>query len=145
MSPRHRKPTMSDITLTLNSNLQNFAIPKLHDDGRNWADYELQAKKVMGAKGVRRPVEGTAIMPKPFNKVNGDYIMSDRKTLAMEEQIEAHDAKIDEYKKKEFLTQHIIMSMTLPHLGVKIKNLKMAKEMWDAVKQDATTKSTVQF
>ena len=27
------------------------------------------------------------------------------------------------------------------HLGAKIKDLKMAKEMWDIVKADATTKS----
>ena len=28
-------------------------------------------------------------------------------------------------------------------LSLKIKNLKMAKEMWDMVKADATTKSTI--
>jgi hypothetical protein len=143
MSPGHGKLTMSDITLTLNSNSQNLAIPKLRDDGSNWADYEPRAKKAMGAKGVCRLVEGTALMPKPFNKVNGDYVTSDGKTPATEEQIEARDAKIDEYEKKEFLAQHIIMSTTSPRLGVKIKNLKTAKEMWDAVKQDATTKSTL--
>ena len=33
--------------------------------------------------------------------------------------------------------------MTSTHLGSKIKNLKMAKEMWDMVKADATTKSTL--
>jgi hypothetical protein len=143
MSLGHGKPTMSDITLTLNSNLQNLAIPNLCDKGSNGADYEPRANKAMGAKGVWRLVEGTAFMPKLFNKVNGNYVTSDRKTLATEEQIEACKAKIDKYEKKEFLAQHIIMSTTSPRLGVKIKNMKMLKEMWDAVKQDATTKSTL--
>ena len=33
--------------------------------------------------------------------------------------------------------------MTSTHLSSKIKNLKMAKEMWNMVKADATTKSTL--
>ena len=39
--------------------------------------------------------------------------------------------------------QHVILSTTLTHLGVKIKDQKMAKEMWDIVKTDATMKSTL--
>jgi hypothetical protein len=39
--------------------------------------------------------------------------------------------------------QHIILSTTLTCLGAKIKDLKMVKEMWDVVKSNATTKSTL--
>ena len=48
-----------------------------------------------------------------------------------------------DYDKWEYLAQHIILSTTLTWLGLKIKNLKTAKEMWDMVKADATTKSTL--
>src|SRR6267154_378612 len=143
MSPGHGKSTMSDLNLTPNSNSQNLAIPKLRDDGSNWADYEPRATKAMGAKGVWRNVLGTAYQPQSYNKVNNVYVIADGTTPATEDQIEACEAKIDEYKKKEFLAQHIILSSTSPHLGRKIKNLKTATEMWAAVKSDATMKSTL--
>ena len=41
------------------------------------------------------------------------------------------------------LAQHVILSTTSTHLGNKIKNLKTLHDMWDAVKVDATTKSTL--
>ena len=61
----------------------------------------------------------------------------------MEEQIEAKETKIVDYDKQEYLAQHVILSTTLSCLSLTIKNLKMAKEMWDMVKADATTKSTL--
>jgi hypothetical protein len=99
--------------------------------------------KAMGAKGVWRHVLGTAYQPQSYNKVNNVYVIADGTTPATEDQIEAHEAKIDEYEKKEFLTQHIILSSTSPRLSGKIKNLKTATEMWAAIKSDTTTKSTL--
>jgi hypothetical protein len=40
-------------------------------------------------------------------------------------------------------SQHIILSTTSACIGVKIKGLKSAKEMWDTVKKDVMTKSTL--
>ena len=48
-----------------------------------------------------------------------------------------------DFEKKEYLTQHIILSTTSTHLGSKIKELKTAKEMWKVVVADVTTKSTL--
>ena len=48
-----------------------------------------------------------------------------------------------DFEKKEYLTQHIILSMTLTCLGSKIKELKTVKEMWKVVVADVTTKSTL--
>jgi len=48
-----------------------------------------------------------------------------------------------DFEKQEFLAQHVILSTTSACLGTKIKNLNTAKEMWDLVKADATTKSTL--
>src|ERR1700676_3953322 len=48
-----------------------------------------------------------------------------------------------DFDKCEYLAQHVILLTTLMCLGMKIKDLKMAKEMWDLVKADATTKSTL--
>ena len=45
--------------------------------------------------------------------------------------------------KWEYLAQHVILSTTSTCLSSKIKNLKMPKKMWDMVKADATTKSTL--
>ena len=97
----------------------------------------------MGSKGLWRHVEGTAIAPKPYALVAGIPVLADRRTPASEEQIEAREMKIVDYDKWEYLAQHIILSTTSTQLGLKIKNLKTAKEMWDMVKADATTKSTL--
>ena len=64
-------------------------------------------------------------------------------TKATEEQIEAWEMHIMDFEKWEYLAQHILLSTTSTQLGVMIKNLNMAKEMWEKVKKDATTKSTL--
>ena len=46
-----------------------------------------------------------------------------------------------DFEKKEYLTQHIILSTTLTCLGSKIKELKTTKEMWKVVVADVTMKS----
>ena len=97
----------------------------------------------MGSKGLWRHIKGTAIAPKPYTLDHGILVLSDGQMPAMEEQIEARESKIMDYDKWEYLAQHVILSTTSTHLGSKIKNLKMAKEMWDMVKADATTKSTL--
>ena len=51
--------------------------------------------------------------------------------------------KIVDYDKQEYLAQHIILSTTSMQLGIKLKSLKTAKEMWDIVKTDAMLKSTL--
>jgi len=48
-----------------------------------------------------------------------------------------------DFDKCEYIAQHVILSTTSMHLGTKIKDLKTAKEMWDLVKADATTKITL--
>ena len=59
------------------------------------------------------------------------------------QQIEAREIKIIDFEKKEYLTQHIILSTTSTRLGSKIKELKTLKEMWEVVVADVTTKSTL--
>jgi hypothetical protein len=97
----------------------------------------------MGSKGLWRHVEGNAVVPKPYAVVNGVPVISDGKTPATEEQIEAREMRIVDFEKREYLAQHVILSTTSIRLGAKIKDLKTAKEMWDIVKSDATTKSTL--
>jgi hypothetical protein len=95
----------------------------------------------MGEKGIWRHVEGRAVTPKEYAVVNGVPVISDGKTPATEEQIEMRETQIIDYDKRECLAQHVILLTTSTCLGAKIKDLKMAKEMWDIVKADATTKS----
>ena len=120
-----------------------LAVPKLHNDGSNWANYEPRIQRVLGSKGLWRHIEGTAIAPKPYALVARVPILVDGTTQATEDQIEARETKIIDYDKCEYLTQHVILSTTSTRLGNKIKNLKTLHDMWDAVKADATTKSTL--
>ena len=132
---------MSSLTLNSNSNSTSLAVPKLRDDRSNWSDYEPRIQKAMGSKGLWRHVEGKATAPKPYTLVNDIPVLSDGKTPVSEEQIEAKETRIIEFDKCKYFAQHVILSTTSTRLGAKIKDLKSAKEMWDLVKADATTKS----
>ena len=125
-------------------NSEALAVPKLRDDGSNWADYESRIRKALGAKGVWRHVEGTAACPpEQYAIINNVYVLPDGKTPATEDQIEAREDKIEAYERKSFLAQHIILSTTSYRLGAKFRNLTTAKEMWDIVVADTTTKSSL--
>jgi hypothetical protein len=100
-------------------------------------------ERVLGAKGLWRHVVGTAVAPKPYAMVDGVPVLVDGKTPATEEQIEYKEDQLTEFEKKEYLAQHLILSTTSTRLGGKIKNLMSAKEMWDVVEVDATSKSTL--
>ena len=128
---------------TNNSDTTTLAVPKLHDDGSNWANYKPRIQRALGLKGLWRHVEGTAIVPKPYALVAGVPVLADGMAQAMEDQIEAREMKIIDYDKHEYLAQHVILSMTSTHLSNKIKNLKTSHDMWDAIKVDAMTKSTL--
>ena len=80
---------MTSLSLNSNPDSTNLAVPKLHDDGSNWADYSLQIQKAMGSKGLWRHVEGNVVAPKAYMVVGGVPVTSDGKTPATEEQIEA--------------------------------------------------------
>jgi hypothetical protein len=62
---------------------------------------------------------------------------------ATEDQLEAKEKKIQDFKQKEYLAQYFILSSTSPCLSQKLLNLTTAKDMWNAVKHDATTKSSL--
>ena len=109
-------------------------------DGSNWADYQPRIERALGSW---RHALGAIIAPKPYAVVGGVYVTADGKTLATEKQIEVKKTKMQEYERKEYLAQHVILSTTSTHLGSKIKNLMMAKEMWETVKDDVTTKSSL--
>ena len=130
---------MSNLSITSSSDSTTLSVPKLRDDGSNWMDYEPRIRRAMGSKGLWMHIEGIAIAPKPYAIVNSIPVLSDGKTKAMDEQLETREARIIEFGKREYLAQHIILSTTSIHLGAIIKNLKTAKEMWDKVKNDATT------
>src|ERR1700720_717471 len=134
---------MTSLSLNSNPDSTNPAVPKLRDDGRNWANYSSRIQKAMGSKGLWRHVEGNAVVPKAYTVVGGVPVTSDGKTPATEEQIEARETRIIDYEKREYLAQHVILSTTSTRLGAKIKDIKTAQEMWDTVKSDATTKSTL--
>ena len=128
---------------TNNSDTTTLAVPKLRDDRSNWANYKPCIQRALWSKGLWRHVEGTAIVPKPYALVAGVPVLADGMAQAMEDQIGAREMKIIDYDKHEYLAQHVILSTTSTRLGNKIKNLKTSHDMWDAIKVDATTKSTL--
>ena len=133
---------MSSLTLSA-SNSDTLNAPKLRDNGSNWADYHACVKVAMEAKGLWKHVEGKATPPKLYTKINGVPVSADGKTEAMEEHVEAQEHRIDNFMRAVSLAKHVILSTTSVWIGMKIKSLTMVKEMWDEVKKDATSKSTL--
>ena len=70
-------------------------------------------------------------------------VLADGTTQASDDQVESKELKIVDYDKKEYLAQHVILSTTSMQLRIKLKSLKTTKEMWDIVKTDAMSKSTL--
>src|SRR5277367_1718211 len=134
---------MSNLTINSNSDSTSLSVPKLRDDGSNWADYQPRIERALGSKGLWRHVMGTAVEPKPYDMAKGVPVLADGKTPVSEELLEAKETKIQEFEKREYLAQHVILSTTSTRLGSKIKNLDKASKMWDMVKADATTKSSL--
>ena len=94
----------------------------------------------MGLKGLIRHVDGTTRQLTPYIALNRT-LMSGPNTVATEDQIDAKEKKLDKYKQKEYMAHHIILRTILIRLSSTVKSLKSVKEMWDAVKKDAMTKS----
>ena len=90
-----------DTMVNSNSDLITLAMPKLCDNGSNWADYLPRLQNAMGAKGLWRHVEGTATAPVLFAVTNGIPMLSDGKTAATEDQIDAKESKIIDFEKRE--------------------------------------------
>ena len=122
--------TLNNLNMSSNNNTTTLAVPKLHDNGSNWSDY---LPRLQNAKGLWRHADGTATAPVPFAVSNGIPMLSDGKTSASEDQIE--------FKKREYLACHILLSTTSTCLRSKIKNLATTKDMWKVIKEDATLKS----
>ena len=132
-----------NLTLGSNSDSTSLSVPKLCDDRSNWADYEPRVERALDVKGLWRHVVGTAIVLKPYAVVARVPVLADGTTQASDDQVELKELKIADYDKKEYLAQHVILSTTSTRLGIKLKSLKTAKEMWEVVKTDATSKSTL--
>ena len=135
--------TMNNLNVSSSSNSTTIAVPKLCDDGSNWADYKPRIQNAMGMKGLWRHVLSTAIAPVLYAMSNGVPMLADGKTPATEDQIETKESKVIEFEKREYLAQHIILSTTSTCLGTKIKGLLTAEAMWKEVKDNAMSKSTL--
>jgi hypothetical protein len=132
---------LNNLNISSNTNSTTLAISRLCDDGSNWSDYLPRLQNAMGAKGLWRHVEGTASALVLFGVSNGIPMLSDGKTPATEDQIEAKESELIDFKKHEYLACHILLSTTSTCLGSKIKNLLTPKDMWKVIKNVVTLKS----
>ena len=69
-------------TSTSTNDSTSLAIPKLHDNRSNWADYKPRMRKAMGSRGLWGHMEGVAVVPKPYVVVDGTPVLADGKTAA---------------------------------------------------------------
>ena len=81
--------------LILGSNLDSMSlsVPKLHDDGSNWADYKPRVERALGMKGLWRHIVGSAIATKPYAMVARVPVLADGTTQASDDQVESKSQK----------------------------------------------------
>src|SRR5271156_3668270 len=115
-------PAAMTSELTISSTSQLLSIPKLRDDGSNWADYEPKTRTAMGSRGLIRHVDGTSVAPTPYPLDNG-VAMVNVTTAATDDQIEAKEKCLDEYEQKLHLARHILQNSVSPRLSSLIKNM----------------------
>ena len=97
------------------SNRTTFSINPLHDNGSNFADYELKVKVLCAAKGILKFLESWARKPTELVVVNGIYMkvgMQDKP--ATEEEIKSAETKMDTYEQNKGLCKHILLSSVSP-------------------------------
>jgi hypothetical protein len=109
-------PEWTTLDAFLTSSSTSLVIPKLHDNGSNWADYKLRARRAMGLKGLVAHLKGCVSPPTPFGITNG-ILMFMVNMPATEDQLEAKEKKIQDFKQKEYLAQYFILSLMSPCLS----------------------------
>src|SRR5262245_53499031 len=135
MSPDQLTYDMSNSQNTGNT----VTVPKLKDNASNWVDYEAKVTSALGAKGLKRFVEGKAVRPSHYDVENEKYVTAPN-VLATDDEIEAKDKKIDEYDQRDSAARNILLASVSPRLCSKIRALTVP-EMWVKIKQDATDRS----
>ena len=86
------------------SNSTLFTIPKLHDNGSNWADYQLCFMNAAGVKGLKKYLEGHARQPTLLTQnAAGVLLKCGSQTIATEGEIEAAEDRIEAYDRAESL------------------------------------------
>ena len=66
---------MTSLSLNSNPDSTNLAVPKLRDNGSNWADYSSCIQKAMGSKTLWRHVEVIAVAPVAYVVVNKSLLL----------------------------------------------------------------------
>ena len=81
--------TLNTLNISSNSDSATLTVPKLHDNGSNWSDYQSRLQNMMGAKGLWRHIKGTITAPVPFVMSDSIPMLADGKMPASDDQIEA--------------------------------------------------------
>src|SRR5271154_4711869 len=137
MGPGH------DVNMITTGTSSSVSVPKLQDDGSNWVDYKDKVRTALGAKGLLRHVNGTAIQPKPFKVDPVKGVVKHDGKEATEADVEAQEEKLDEFERKEYLAQHILKSTISARLSA-LAQSKNALEIWKLVEENATKRDVVQ-
>src|ERR1700722_16954224 len=118
------------VTIDMSSSRSNntIAISRLRDDGSNWVDYDDWLKSALGSKGLLKYIEGTAVRPNMLAVEDGEFVVKPGQP-ATDEEIKAHEKKIEDFDQKEHAAQHILKSSVSPHLTALLRG-KSASEIW---------------
>ncbi|KAK6971543.1 hypothetical protein R3P38DRAFT_2586940, partial [Favolaschia claudopus] len=111
------------------SSLKITKLPKLKDDGSNWGTYKDLAMNAIVAKGLRRHVTGTVRVPPTLEERDGEFFLPNRLAPLSEDELEAHEDKLDEYLQKQAQVRQIIYETVSEATFMRIKTQPNAQLM----------------
>jgi gag-polypeptide of LTR copia-type len=115
---------------TMPPSSKSFIVPKLAQDGANWVTWKSQTLVTLSStRGAKRHLDGTAQIPPPIPTYPNSHVL----TAEEEEALDELEKRWDDYKQREATIKAQIFTTIPDSLLIEIRNLKTAKETWDAV------------
>src|SRR5258707_2374034 len=126
---------MSPAMDTSNSSSSSlYNIPHLTEDGGNWITYKEWVFTAIGARNLRRYVDGRATLPAPLAlDPSSNLPVMSVGVPATAAEIEAHEDTIDEFYHKDSLVKQQLFSTISDHVLLQVQSLDNSSMIWKEI------------
>ena len=122
-----------DISDMSSKNNQALSLPKLRNDGSNWATYSERILNYLTSKGYRRHVLGTARKPERLIERDGSFYRPNSLSPISDDELEKHEELTDLYDQMQAAVREVIYRTVDKTTFLQIKNEADAASVWKKV------------
>ena len=119
---------LSDMSLMKNN--QALSLPKLWDDGSNWATYSKCILNYLISKGYCQHVQGTVCKLEVLNQHHGSFYRPSSLAPLSDDELQKHKEATDLYDQMQAAVQEIIYWTVDKTTFLQIKNEEDAASVW---------------